>query len=576
MGKALTAALDAIDRVGGRPCLRAVDYLRVSTEEQAKGYGIAAAAKKTARFISQKNWEHVDTFKDEGVSGSLPWQERDDLPRLMALARQEPKPFDVVVVSETRAIGRKDRVFFRWVWELQDLGIHVAIVDKDIDNTTEAGEAELREEANYAFKEYTRIRVRTQAGIQEKALDEGYVGGKPRFGYRVENQGQRGRSRLVLDECDGKERCTYVDGKCAAVHETRILRTARELVVQHKGDWHKAALDLNEAGLLTRSGIAWKGGHLRLVLMSEDLLNARVVFRSDRRAKKGRDGQLANGESVTIPLDPVFTEEEIAALRQAVRPRRGKTVRREAFILSKRITSLCGSYYVGRSRHYVCHGKPCTCPHIPADQVEAWAWGEVTGLLGDAERLKALAEEWVGLTSGSKVNHLERIAELDRLIEEQDGAIAVTMAVAAQQAARRGLAGKDAEASVTRTIAPLSAEVEKLTKSRAEVVAWQAEARGAAQRAKDLQALAERAQHHLGGFTALERADFLDLLNIQLTVRGQRAAPSSKGQIILPPMDGTGDIRPGVLLSTDGHMEEAYSRESTSHVTFRFSMALTA
>jgi DNA invertase Pin-like site-specific DNA recombinase len=78
----------------------------------------------------------------------------------MALARQIPRPFDVVVVAETRAIGRRDRVFWRWVWELQDLGISVAVVDKDIDNTTEDGEAAMREEANYAFKEYVRIRNR--------------------------------------------------------------------------------------------------------------------------------------------------------------------------------------------------------------------------------------------------------------------------------------------------------------------------------------------------------------------------------------------------------------------------------
>lgn len=49
MGKALTRAVDTALRTTGTAPLRAVDYLRVSTEEQADGYGIAYTGKKTVR-----------------------------------------------------------------------------------------------------------------------------------------------------------------------------------------------------------------------------------------------------------------------------------------------------------------------------------------------------------------------------------------------------------------------------------------------------------------------------------------------------------------------------------------------
>ncbi|MFD6250324.1 recombinase family protein, partial [Streptomyces roseolus] len=123
MSKTLTAART----------LRAVAYVRVSTEEQVKGYGLEAGEELALDYVEDQGWEHIDTFKDEGVSGSLPWQERDVLPRLMAMARQSPRPFDVVVVPETRAIGREERVFWRWVWEMEDLGVFVAVADKGID-----------------------------------------------------------------------------------------------------------------------------------------------------------------------------------------------------------------------------------------------------------------------------------------------------------------------------------------------------------------------------------------------------------------------------------------------------------
>ncbi|GAA3838147.1 hypothetical protein GCM10022206_90330 [Streptomyces chiangmaiensis] len=60
---ARTAAIETARRQIGRAALRAVDYLRVSTEEQVKGYGIAYSGKKTSRYIAQKDWEHVGTYK---------------------------------------------------------------------------------------------------------------------------------------------------------------------------------------------------------------------------------------------------------------------------------------------------------------------------------------------------------------------------------------------------------------------------------------------------------------------------------------------------------------------------------
>ncbi|MFD7339626.1 recombinase family protein [Streptomyces violascens] len=250
MVKNRTSAVVVVDRFAQRSRLLAVDYLRVSTEEQTKGYGIAYSGKKTAAYIIKKIWEHVGTYKDEGVSGSLEANERDDLKRLMAEARRTPRPFDVVVVSESRAIGRTDRAFWRWVWELEDLWIYVADAKKDIDNTTESGKEEMREEANYAFKEYGRIRQRTQGGLQEKAEEGGFTGGRPRYGYRVENPGKKALSRVVLDRCD--DACD-----CGQPHEYGVLHLAYALIVVDGLNVRQAAIQLNSLGLFTRSGKRW-------------------------------------------------------------------------------------------------------------------------------------------------------------------------------------------------------------------------------------------------------------------------------------------------------------------------------
>jgi DNA invertase Pin-like site-specific DNA recombinase len=570
MSKALTAALDVIDAYQ-RPRLRAVLYLRVSTEEQVEGYGLTFGEKRGLKYIESKGWDLVDTYKDPGVSGSLRAADRPDLKRLMEAAGD--KGFDVVVVPESRVIGRTDRAFWSWVWELEDQGIFVADAKTGMDNTTEEGKEAMREEANYAFKEYTRIRNRTQNGVQEKALEGGYAGGKPKFGFRVENLGKKGLSRLVPDECDGKEACAYENGACATRHEADTLRIAHGLIVGNEGEWHAAALDLNGQGRTTRTGKPWTGGDLRIVLMREDLHKAQVRFREVRRTKDtGREG-------VTIKLDPIFSEEEIEELKAAVRPRRRHTKRREGFILSGRIDSLCGSYYVGRSKHYMCrkrtHKNTCACPAVPADLLDTWAWGEVRGLLGDAERLKALAEEWVGLSAGNRANYLERLAELDRQIEELQETIDLTMTTAARAAARRKLGREEAEKAVERAVRPLEKELLALEKTRAEVTAWQAEADTAGRRAADLQAMAASARHQLDAFTPRQKADLLGLLNLRIAVKGQRSVPSTRSRVVLPPMEMTGDVRPGVLGAIHD-TGSSYSWVNSTPVIVRFSMAVAA
>ncbi|WUH93893.1 recombinase family protein [Streptomyces sp. NBC_00433] len=506
--------------------LRAVDYLRVSTEEQVKGYGIPYSSKRTAKHIVHKGWEHVGTFADEGVSGSLLAHERDDLTRLMVRARQTPRPFDVVVVNEERAIGRAGRAFWPWVWELEDLGVFVAVVKGDYDNTTPDGRSRMRKAADRAQDERETIRDRTQGGIQEKAEDGRHPGGQARYGYHIADQGRVGQSRLALDICGGTERCTRT-GPCQTLHETTVLRRGRHLVIQFHGNWGRAVLTLNAEGFVSRSGKPWSVANFRNRFLQS--LDPRYVFRSAANATLDADGSPVWGESVTIDLDPVFTPEEVAEFRRAWNPKfRVRHVGRRTYPLTGRITSLCGSHYVGASPttkdvspHYVCAGKAalpgsegCSCSQLDALGVEAWAWEAVSGLLGNADKLHVLAERQKARTSEERIDHASRLAELDQQVAEQQDAIDTIMVMGAKSAARRGQRGKEAETSVARMIKPLEDELEALEAQRREVVSWQADAVEAAQRTGDLQALAEMAAQGLQDVSAEDQRRLYGLLEI--------------------------------------------------------------
>ncbi|MDT0378395.1 recombinase family protein [Streptomyces sp. DSM 42041] len=504
---------------------RAVDYLRVSTEEQVKGYGIAYTGKRTKRHIATKGWRHARTYADEGFSGSLEAHERPDLNRLMQDARQVPRPFDVVCVAEERAIGRAGRAFWPWVWELEDLGVFVAIVKGDYDNTTAEGRSRMRKAADRAEDERETIRERTQGGLQEKAEDGGYIGGKVPYGYRVINRGVRGESRLVIDD---HQSCPV---NCTAMHEAECLRDGRQCYVETR-DWEEVAKSLNARGYRRRNGQPWGYHAARQQILSDIILEARQLFRGSHYVQRDADGKTTYGEPVTIKLDPIFTPDEVAELRSANQkpPRKPSTFR--VYTLSGQIHSPCGKRYVGggkgrRERQYRCQGRTaaypgattCECAYLRAEPIEQEAWKRIQHLLGDLGQLKAMAEDWLGYRSGSRVNFAERIAELDKQIAAQQKAVNITISVTAKQVAiEEELSEEESERRLAEVIAPLQQELTKLKRDRTDVASWQEESDDAEDRLTQLVQLAEMAQHRLHNMPLDKQQELMTVLNCEVTL----------------------------------------------------------
>ncbi|MEU7249234.1 recombinase family protein [Streptomyces sp. NPDC045251] len=510
-------ATEVIERVMAGGQLRAVDYLRVSTEDQAKGYGIDYQGKRATRYIVKKEWQHVGTYVDEGISGSLEAADRPDLKRLMEDAHSKPRPFDIVVVKEGRAIGRTGRAFWRWVWSLEEIGVFVAVVQGDYDNTTAEGRRKMREDANYAETEWELIRDRTQGGLQEKAEEGGWVGGPPPFGYEIEDQGKKGLSRLRL---------------CPA--EAEVLRRARELLVIERLNMRATATRLNAEGLFTRSGRSWSHQNLRKRLMSTATLEAVFIFRNTevkngRGPKLDQEGKPLYGETVRIPLDTIFTPEEVADLKAAVGEPSGKPKGQAGvYPLSKRVTAQCGKHYIGGKRHkgpgrwYRCKGRQeeyangptCSDPQIPAAELEATVWAEVVKLLGDPEQLKAMAAEWVGMADTDQDAQRARVADLSQQVAAREQSIKNTIKVYMRSGLPVELMNEE--------LADAKTELEKLKELRDEAQRWMEETRAAEQRANDLAALAELARTRLADMTPEEQGEILALLDVRVTVAGAR------------------------------------------------------
>src|SRR5688500_17490508 len=107
------ACKNTVRLLGWRPRevgnLKAAIYARVSTEDQAERATIENQIDACTRYAGQQGWDVVAQFRDEGVSGAVPLDERTQGAALLAgAARHE---FDrVIMLSVDRLTRNNDGV----------------------------------------------------------------------------------------------------------------------------------------------------------------------------------------------------------------------------------------------------------------------------------------------------------------------------------------------------------------------------------------------------------------------------------------------------------------------------------
>lgn len=160
--------------------LKAALYIRVSTEEQAReGYSIAAQKERLLAYARAQDWEVVDLYVDEGISGAT--MDRPALTRLRQGAQE--KQFDIVLVWKVDRLSRKVSHLSALVEELDEVGVTLKSATEPFDTGHAAGRAFLHMLSTFAELERETIRERVTMGIHRRVQD-GYVHGRPpMFGY---------------------------------------------------------------------------------------------------------------------------------------------------------------------------------------------------------------------------------------------------------------------------------------------------------------------------------------------------------------------------------------------------------
>lgn len=238
--------------------MRAVCYLRVSTDEQAdSGAGLQGQLDACRSHAERAGRELVGPFADEGVSGAAPLDRRPGL--MEAIGALEPG--DVLLVAKRDRLGR-DPIAVAMI-EAAVARRRARVVSAAGEGTDGDGPSDvLMRRMVDAFAEYERlvIKARTKAALGAKRR-RGERTGRIPFGYDLVDDGRRSKAGLP----------------CALVPNLIEQEVVAEIRARAAGGIPPAtiAAELRRRGVPTKTGAAWSNMAVRRILARTDVTPAR-------------------------------------------------------------------------------------------------------------------------------------------------------------------------------------------------------------------------------------------------------------------------------------------------------------
>lgn len=152
--------------------MRIALYSRVSTAQQTT----ENQRLELERVAAARGWNIVQTFTDEGISGSKGRDERPGLDALLKAASR--RQFDLIAVWAIDRLGRSLQHLVTTVNDLQAVGVALYIHQQQLDTTTPSGKLCFSMFGAFAEFERNLIRERVKVGI-ERAKKNGVKLGRP-------------------------------------------------------------------------------------------------------------------------------------------------------------------------------------------------------------------------------------------------------------------------------------------------------------------------------------------------------------------------------------------------------------
>ena len=171
-------------------------YARVSTEEQRERQSIETQHEFGQRFCELHSLPVFRVYSDDGVSGTIPLDQRPEGSHILRDAKLGK--FDQLLVYRLDRLGRETRLILNAVADLEKLGVRVRSMTEEFDAGTASGRMMLTMLSGFATLEHAVIKERSLAGTERVARAGAWLGGIVPYGYR--KTGEKETARLAISD----------------------------------------------------------------------------------------------------------------------------------------------------------------------------------------------------------------------------------------------------------------------------------------------------------------------------------------------------------------------------------------
>lgn len=260
--------------IGG---LRAVIYIRVSTDEQKKGFGPEAQREECDKHLARRGYTLVEVTEDLGISGAKPIERRPGLQRAVQLC--ETGEADVIVVYAQDRLSRSSAGWEILAGLARVGGYRLETAREGMDLTQEENEMPADLMAMVAALERKLIARRLRGGRKQRAKVDG-----------------RGSSYVPFGYCKTGAGVAMYPPQAKVVRKLFALRDAGKT-------YRQVAAALNALGMKAPKGGEWSPGQ--------------IAWIEQRRELYATGARLWDGIAAAEPWPTILRQREDLAQREA-------------------------------------------------------------------------------------------------------------------------------------------------------------------------------------------------------------------------------------------------------------------
>jgi site-specific DNA recombinase len=381
-------------------------WIRVSTDEQAKGESPLHHELRARGYAESRSWTVVEAYHLEGVSGKSV-MDHPEARRMMADVRRGR--ITGLIFSKLARLARNTKELLEFSAFFREHGADLVSLQESIDTSTPHGRLFYTMIAAMAEWEREEISARTAASVPIRARLGKPVAGVPPLGYRWRDK------RLEVDP-----------------DEAPLRRQIYELFREHQRLKTVARL-LNDAGHRGRKGKPFLDSSVERLITDP---TAKGLRRANyTRNVKGKKVLKPESEWVFVPCPAIVSEELWEECNEILRRRRVSlkpVTKRVVYIFAGFAFCTCGERMYVRSNtpKYVCLACRTKIPIVDLERVFQSQLREfslspeaILAYLTQGSEVLAAREELLGATIGERDRIAKEAEKLYRLY--QDDALTV-------------------------------------------------------------------------------------------------------------------------------------------------------